>query len=132
VILVDSNVVLDLVLNDPIWGEWSQSKLDAAGASEQFAINDIVYAEVSIGYSSLADLDATMSTLRMQVAPIPRVALFRAGKAYRQYRSRGGAKTGVLPDSFIGAHAAVEGWPLLTRDPARIKTYFPSVNLITP
>jgi predicted nucleic acid-binding protein len=96
-ILIDSSVVLDLVLNDPNWAEWSQSKLEAADEDQRFAINEIVYAEVSIGYKNIADLEAMMAIWRLEFAPIPRQALFRAGKAYRQYKSRGGARTGVLP-----------------------------------
>jgi predicted nucleic acid-binding protein len=131
-ILVDSSVVLDLVLNDPNWGAWSQAALDNMGADSQFVINDIVYAEVSIGYQSCAELDIAISALGLLMAPIPKEALFRAGKAFRKYKARSGTKTGVLPDFFIGAHAAVEGWPLLTRDPARIKSHFPTVELIAP
>jgi predicted nucleic acid-binding protein len=132
VILVDSSVVLDLVLNDPNWGTWSQAALDNAGADNQFVINDIIYAEVSIGYQSVAELDIAISALGLQIAPIPKEALFRAGKAFRKYKARAGTKTGVLPDFLIGAHAAVEGWPLLTRDPTRVRSHFPTVELIAP
>jgi predicted nucleic acid-binding protein len=132
VILVDTSVVLDLVTDDPVWADWSQAMLDALAGNEEFVINDVVYAEVSVGYESIGDLDETMTAWRLRLAPIPRLALFEAGKAYRQYRARAGTKTGVLPDFFIGAHAAAEGWPLLTRDAARVRTYFPKVQLIAP
>lgn len=131
-ILVDTSVVLDLVMNDPIWGTWSQKALDSAGADDQFVINDIIYAEVSIGYQSIAELDIAIAALGLQIATIPKEALFRAGKAFRKYKTRAGTKTGVLPDFFIGAHADVEGWPLLTRDPTRVRSHFPTVELIAP
>lgn len=106
--------------------------LDAAGASEQIAINDIIYAEVSAGYEDIADFEAIISAWQLHVMPMPRLALFRAGKAYQRYRKQSGIKTGVLPDFFIGAHAAAEGWPLLTRDTDRVRSYFPETALIAP
>ena len=95
-------------------------------------INDIVYAETSIRYDRMEDLDAMLGEAMIEIATTPRPALFLAGKAFRQYRKAGGARTGVLPDFFIGAHAAVEGWLLLTRDVGRYRRYFPKVTLIAP
>jgi len=131
-ILIDTSVVLDLLLDDPRWGSWSQAQLETLSATEQFAINDIVYTEASIGFQEIDALDAALASLGLQMVQMPREALFRAGKAFRKYKSRDGVKTGPLPDFFIGAHAAAEGWPLLTRDAARIRSYFPSVTLIAP
>ena len=106
--------------------------LEAADAGDEIVINDVIYAEVSVGYHDIAQFDATLRAWRLNIMPMPRLALFQAGKAYRRYRSQGGTKTGVLSDFFIGAHAAAEGWPLLTRDTARIRSYFPDVALIAP
>jgi predicted nucleic acid-binding protein len=132
VILVDTNVVLDVLSDDDHWRTWSKARLISAARQDGLAINDIVYAELSIGYDDLAELEALLEEWKLQLLPIPRLALFQAGKAFRRYRQSGGIRTGVLPDFFIGAHALVEGRSLLTRDPARIKTYFPTVTLITP
>jgi hypothetical protein len=131
-ILVDTSVVLDLLSDDPRWGSWSQAQLETLSASDHFAINDIVYTEASINFQEMGALDAALASLGLETAQMPREALFRAGKAFRKYKARDGVKTGVLPDFLIGAHAAVEGWPLLTRDPGRVRTYFPTVTLIAP
>ena len=130
--LVDTNVLLDLVTNDTKWSDWSLAKLEEAALAGPLFINDIVYAEVSIRYRRMEDLDEMLVEAAIDVAPIPRPALFLAGKAYRQYRASGGTRSGVLPDFFVGAHAAVAGWPLLTRDAGRYRSYFPKVTLITP
>jgi predicted nucleic acid-binding protein len=131
-ILVDTNVLLDLVTNDPNWGDWSQQQLEAAALANELAINAVVYAELSIGFRQIEELDAMLDATGIGFEQMPKPALFLAGKAYRLYRQSGGGKTGVLPDLFIGAHAAVIGAPLLTRDPGRYRTYFPSVTLIAP
>jgi predicted nucleic acid-binding protein len=131
-ILVDTNVLLDLVTNDPRWAGWSQEQLDFAAARDEVAINDIVYAELSIGYSRIEELDDLIRGTRLISAPIPRAALFLAGKAFRRYRSAGGTKTGVLPDFFLGAHAVVSQSALITRDTGRYRTYFPAITLIAP
>ena len=102
-ILVDTNVLLDLVTDDPVWATWSQQQLDLASVQDQLAINDIVYAELSIGYRRIEQLDAMIAAAGLASAVIPRPALFLAGKAFQQYRSAGSRKTGVLPDFFIGA-----------------------------
>lgn len=131
-ILVDSNVLLDLVTRDPAWIEWSQRKLDGARGSPGLAINDVVYAEVSIGFDDMVTLDAMIADTGLQHLPVPRHALFLAGKAFREYRKARGSRTGVLPDFFIGAHAVAADMPLLTRDARRFRTYFPSLRLIAP
>lgn len=131
-ILVDTNVLLDLVTDDPDWSEWSLARLEEAALAGPIFINDIVYAETSIRYDRIEDLDAMLTQAMIEIAPTPRPALFLAGKAFRRYRAAGGSRTGVLPDFFIGAHAAIEGWPLLTRDATRYRRYFPKVALIAP
>ena len=130
--LVDANVLLDLVTNDAKWSDWSLARLEEAALAGPIFINDIVYAEVSIRYTQMEDLDEMLAQAVIDVAPTPRPALFLAGKAYRRYRASGGTRSGVLPDFFIGAHAAVAGWPLLTRDAGRYRSYFPKVTLIAP
>ncbi len=131
-ILVDTNVLLDLVTDDPWWAEWSQQQLDLASAQDQLAINDIVYAELSIGYVRMEHLDAMIRRAGLVNAAMPRPALFLAGKAFQRYRSAGGRKTGVLPDFFIGAHAVIADAVLITRDAARYRSYFPGIMLIAP
>ena len=130
--LVDTNVLLDLVTDDPDWSEWSLARLEEAALAGPIVINDVVYAETSIRYDRIEDLDAMLDQAMIGIAATPRSALFLAGKAFRRYRAAGGARTGVLPDFFIGAHAAVLGIGVLTRDPQRFQTYFPSVALVTP
>jgi predicted nucleic acid-binding protein len=132
VILVDTNVLLDLVTDDPDSSEWSLARLEEAALAGPILINDIVYAETSIRYDRIEDLDAMLAQATIEIAATPRSALFLAGKAFLRYRAAGGTRTGVLPDFFIGAHAAVEGWPLFTRDAARYRRYFPKVALIAP
>jgi predicted nucleic acid-binding protein len=131
-ILVDTNVLLDLVTDDPLWAEWSQQQLDLASAQDQLAINDIVYAELSIGFARMEPLDAMIRSAGLVNAAMPRPALFLAGKAFQRYRTAGGRKTGVLPDFFIGAHAVVADAVLITRDAARYRSYFPEIRLIAP
>jgi len=131
-ILVDTNVLVDLVTDDPLWGEWSQRQLDRAAAQDELAINDIVYAELSVGYSRIEELDAVIREVGLVTAAIPRVALFLAGKVFQRYRSAGGRRTGVLPDFFLGAHAVISDCVLITRDAARYRTYFPGIVLIAP
>lgn len=130
--LVDTNVLLDLVSDDPNWADWSIARLEAAALSGPLLINDVVYAELSIRYGRIEDLDAFVDAAGLEIAPMPRAALFLAGKVFTQYRKSGGSRTGVLPDFFIGAHAAVSERPLLTRDVGRYRTYFPSLTLIAP
>jgi predicted nucleic acid-binding protein len=132
VYLVDTNVLLDLVTDDSNWSEWSLARLEEAALDGPVVINDVVYAETSIRYERIEDLDAMLAEAMIKIAPTPRPALFLAGKVFRQYRAAGGVRTGVLPDFFIGAHAAVEGWSLLTRDARRYRTYFPKLTLVAP
>jgi predicted nucleic acid-binding protein len=116
VTLVDTNVILDLVTNDPGWSAWSIAQLEEAALKGPLCINDVAYAELSVRYDRIEDLEAMLDDAAIEVARTPREALFLAGKVFVQYRKSGGARTGVLPDFFIGAHAAVSGMPLLTRD----------------
>jgi predicted nucleic acid-binding protein len=130
--LVDTNVLLDIVTADPVWADWSVAALETAIAIGPAWINDVVYAEFSVRFVSIEGLDGVLADARIELAPMPRAALFLAGKAFLKYRAAGGVRTGVLPDLFIGAHAAACGWSLLTRDAARYRTYFPKIDLITP
>ena len=130
--LVDTNVLLDLVTNDAEWADWSQRQLEAAAVRGPLQINDVVYAELSVGFQRIEELDAVLAAAQIEMAPIPREALFLAGKVFQRYRAGGGSRTGVLPDFFIGAHAAVAGLPLLTRDVRRYRTYFPTLTLVAP
>jgi|SRR5580704_13786115 predicted nucleic acid-binding protein len=131
-ILVDTNVLIDIIESDPIWADWSQRYLDAASAIGEVAINDIIYAELSMGYQRIEELEQMMAQAAINLVPIPRAALFLAGKVFQQYRAAEGIRTGVLPDFFIGAQAAVMRVPLLTRDARRYRTYFTDIELIAP
>lgn len=131
-LLVDTNVLLDVLQDDPQWANWSIGQMRAQASIHQLVVNPIIYAEMSLSFSTLEGLDRTVSTLALALREIPRPALFIAAKAYAQYRKRGGTKLQVLPDFFIGAHAAVEGWPLLTRDAGRFTTYFPTLEVVAP
>src|SRR5690606_20802537 len=115
-----------------VWAAWSQAELEAAALLGPLGINDVVYAELSVRYRDIADLDAMIALAQLDHLPIPRQALFLAGKAFQAYRRTGGSRTGVLPDFFIGAHAAVAGLTLITRDAARYRTYFPNLAVRTP
>lgn len=130
--LVDTNVLLDVVTDDPVWADWSIEQLEAAALRGPLLINDVVYAELAVRYERIERLDAFLSEAGIDMASMPRAALFLAGKAFQKYRKAGGSRAGVLPDFFIGAHAAVEKLGLLTRDTARYRTYFPTVTLIAP
>jgi predicted nucleic acid-binding protein len=132
VTFVDTNVLLDLATNNPAWADWSVAQLEAASLAGPLLINDIVYAELAVRYQRIEDLDAFVEDAGLQLAPMPRAALFLAGKVFTQYRRAGGSRTGVLPDFLIGAHAAVQQLSLLTRDTGRYQTYFPTLKLITP
>ena len=131
-ILVDSNVLLDIFTADPDWSSWSQSALTDALLAGSVAINQLAYAEVSIAYLQAAELDAVLARLRIQRADLPWEAAHLAGQAFLKYRRQGGSRTAPLPDFYIGAHAQTSGWPLLTRDAKRYRTYFPEVSLIAP
>lgn len=131
-ILVDTNVLLDVFADDAEWSEWSQDRLDSASATDTLAINAVIYSELSIGFARIEELEAVIKEASLAIEDIPREALFLAGKAFLRYRRTRGTKRSVLPDFYIGAHAAVMQWPLLTRDAARYRTYFPTVSLIAP
>ena len=130
--LVDTNVLVDVLQNDPQWADWSMAQLQAQSKVHRLSINPIIYAELSLTFSTVEALDAVISRMEMDLLDIPKPALFLAGKAFVQYRRGGGARTYVLADFFIGAHAAVSGLPVLTRDTRRYQSYFPSINLVTP
>ena len=132
VTLVDSSVILDIVTEDPAWAEWSEGALARARDDGMLAINPIVYAEVSTGFDLIEDLDDVVPAEDFRREVLPYEAGFVAGKAYLAYRRRGGQKRSPLPDFYIGAHAAVRGYRLLTRDASRYRTYFPTVTLIAP
>lgn len=131
-LLVDTNVLVDVLQDDPQWAEWSISQLRAQAKIHELAINPVIYAEMSLSFLTIETLDAVVKKMQLTVREIPKPALFLAGKAFAQYRRRGGSKTQVLPDFFIGAHAAVQGWPLLTRDASRFRTYFPGMQVRAP
>ena len=131
-LLVDTNVLVDVLENDPDWADWSISRLRAQSQIHPLAINPIIYAELSLTFSTVEALDDTLDKLGLTIMELPRPALFLAGKAFVRYRRAGGKKSNVLADFFIGAHAAVIGCPLLTRDTKRYQRYFPSVKLIAP
>jgi predicted nucleic acid-binding protein len=130
--LVDSSVLLDVLTDDPEWADWSASELAFALDTGRLVISPVVYAEISVGFDRIEDLDDAVSPADFDREPLPYQAGFLAGKAFRDYRKRGGQRRSPLPDFYIGAHAAVRGYRLLTRDAARYRTYFPSVELICP
>lgn len=130
--LVDTNVILDILSDDPRWSEWSLRQLAQRAAMGPVIINEIVYAEMSARIEDQAEVERALHDFDLRFDRVPMRALFVAGKSYRRYRSSGGIRTGVLPDFFIGAHAHVLGCPVLTRDIRRYRTYFPDVLLITP
>ncbi len=130
-IIVDTNVILDVVQNDSVWGDWSQQQLERCSLRQPLCINAVIYAELSIAFSRIEELAAVLRDAQLAVTEIPHEALFLAGKVFLRYRRAKGAKSGVLPDFFVGAHAAVNGLAILTRDVGRYRTYFPSVELIS-
>jgi predicted nucleic acid-binding protein len=132
VILIDSCIVTDLADPESAWFEWSASTLERLDQNNTMVINPIIYAECSIGFTRIEEVEALFETLGFAMKPIPREALFLAGKAFLQYKRRKGEKSNVLPDFFIGTHAAVSGYPLISRDKGRFSTYFPGVELIIP
>lgn len=131
-VLVDSNVLLDLMTEDPVWYAWSAATVERIADRSRMVINAIIYAEVSVRYSSIEDLEDALPRGMLERATMPYEAGFLAGKAFLAYRRRGGEKRSPLPDFLIGAHAAVSGYHLLTRDAARYRAYFPRLTLIAP
>jgi len=131
-ILADTNVLLDVVTDDPVWEDWSQRQLDDAVLRDRLAIVPVVYAELSGAFVRYEEVDAFLGGTGIDLIEMPRQALFLACQVFKTYRSRGGPRTNALPDFFIGAQAVVLGAPLITRDIARYRTYFPTVELIAP
>lgn len=131
-ILVDTNVLIDVLEDDPVWADWSIQQLRAQSRAHDLVINPIIYAELSQTFSTFEALDEVVEKLGLVLQEIPRPALFLAGKAFVRYRKMGGGKSNVLADFFIGAHAAVKRLPLLTRDAKRYRNYFPTVELVVP
>ena len=131
-VLIDSCVLLDLFTDDPNWADWSENILDHYSQTNTMFINSIVYTEVSIGFNKIEELEKAIEQLRIKVLEIPREALFLTGKAFLKYRTNKGTKKTPLLDFFIGAHAAVSSFDLITRDMKKFRTYFPQVKLIHP
>ena len=131
-ILVDSNVILDILTEDPHWCAWSATQIENLGDTHSLAINPIIYAEISIRFSRIEDLDDALSTANFTRLPLPWDAAFLAGKVFMQYKKNQGTKHSTMPNFYIGAHAAIQSMQLLTRYTSRYKTYFPTVELISP
>jgi predicted nucleic acid-binding protein len=131
-VLVDSNVILDVAYEDPHWRAWSEAAIEQTAEESPLVINPIIYAEVSIGYARVEQVEAVLPANRFRREALPYEAAFLAGRSFLTYRRRGGTRTSPLADFYIGAHAAVRGYRLLTRDVARYRTYFPTVPLIAP
>lgn len=130
--LVDSNVLLDVLTEDPRWSSWSTEALADRAERDVLVINPIIYAEVSVGFGRIEDLDATLAPAIFHRAPLPWEGAFLAGKCFPAYRERGGRRSSPSPDFYIGAHASVSGMTLLTRDATRYRTYFPKLALVAP
>ena len=131
-ILVDSNVIIDVLTRDPSWKDWSEAALSDAADRDEIAINPIIYAEIASGFATMRELDHCLGVDAFRWLPLPYEAGFVAGQAFVEYRRRGGVRISPLPDFYIGAHAAVSGFVLLTRDARRYAGYFPKVRLISP
>ena len=131
-VLVDSNIILDIFLDDPDWADWSEDVLSEYSVRAPLYINPVIYAEISIGFKKIEELEAALSKGGFQMLEIPKEALFLAGKAFLKYKRSKGLKNSPLPDFYIGAQAAVLGLELITRDTKRFHTYFPTVNIISP
>ena len=130
--LVDSSALLDIFTSDPVWAEWSISELERAWAEGPVFVNPVIYSEISIRFSRIEDLEASLDESGLAWSEIPREALFLAGKAFLSYRKGGGQKNSPLPDFFIGAHAAVSDLVLITRDPGRVRKHFPTLRIVSP
>ncbi len=131
-ILIDSCILLDLFTNDPKWADWSESILDKYSQTNTLYINTIAYTEISIGFTKIEVLEEAIFQLGIKVLEIPREALFLTGKTFLKYRRNKGTQNSSLPDFFIGAHASIAMFTLVTRDVAKYKTYFPQINLVCP
>ncbi|MDX6252491.1 MAG: hypothetical protein QOF10_5851 [Kribbellaceae bacterium] len=131
-VLVDTCVLLDILTDNPTWSEWSATTVAAARDDGDLVINPIIYAEVSAGFERIEDVDAALPVTDFRREPLPYQAGFLAARAFVDYRRRGGALSSPLPDFYIGAHAAVSRYRIITRDTARFRTYFPGIELLTP
>ena len=131
-VLVDSCILLDLFTDDLTWGDWSGKILEKYSQTNTLYINSIVYTEISIGFKNIEEIDAVLEQMGIKVLEIPREALFLAGKTFLKYRRNKGSKHSTLPDFFIGAHASISSFDIITRDVSKYRTYFPKLNLITP
>lgn len=131
-ILVDSCVILDVFENDPVWYSWSVDILDHYSRTHRLCINPVIYTEISIGFKKIEELEEVISDCGFLFLPVPKEALFLAGKAFIRYRRKKGTKKRPLPDFYIGAHAAVSGLGLITRNVKRVRWYFPTVNIVSP
>jgi Predicted nucleic acid-binding protein, contains PIN domain len=132
VVIVDTNVLVDVLGDDPDWADWSITRMRELSSIHELAINPVIYAELSVTFDAVEDLDSAVSDLELKFVEIPRAALFLAGKAFVRYRKQRGAKANVLSDFFIGAQAAVMDCAILTRDTRRYRSYFPTVALVVP
>lgn len=131
-VLVDSNILIDIFSNSTDWFRWSRDQLTYLSGQTRLYINPIIYTEISIGFTKIEELENCLNLLPIQNQELPKEALFLAGKAFLSYRKNGGRKSATLPDFFIGAHGAVNKWSIITRDPKRMKFYYPSLNIISP
>jgi len=131
-VLVDSNVLIDIFTDDKRWFKWSRDTLTYLAQMTSLYINPVIYTEISIGFSRIEEFERCLDILPLKMAQPPKESLFLAGKAFLNYRRNSGTKSSTLPDFFIGAHAALNGWDIATRDPGRVKSYFPTVGLISP
>jgi predicted nucleic acid-binding protein len=130
--LIDTNVLVDIFANDPDWDAWSEAKVDAARHSGNLVINPLIYAEICGGYPTQRQADQALSTMVFRREHLPWDAAFNASRAYLAYRQSGGTKRSPLPDFYIGAHAEVKGYTLLTRDPSRYRQHFPTLRIVAP
>ncbi|HEY1305958.1 MAG TPA: type II toxin-antitoxin system VapC family toxin [Vicinamibacterales bacterium] len=130
--LVDSNVLLDVFTEDEMWGDWSGAMLADAARNGTLVINPIIYAEVSVRFEGIEDLDEALPTHYYRRVPLPFEAAFLAGQCFVSYRRRGGERRSPMPDFYIGAHAAIAGFTLLTRDARRYRAYFPKLRIVAP
>jgi predicted nucleic acid-binding protein len=131
-ILVDSNILLDIFTADQHWYEWSSTTLAESAEKTLLYINPVIYSEISVGFGRIEDLENALPSDYIQRADLPYEAAFLAGKCFLKYRKAGGTKHSPLPDFYIGAHAAIKGWSILTRDKGRYQSYFPSLHVIAP
>ncbi|RKX97145.1 MAG: DNA-binding protein [Spirochaetes bacterium] len=131
-VLIDSNILIDIFSDNPEWCDWSRDQLTLLSSSTLLFINPIVYSEISIGFEKIEELEECLAVLPLRMAELPEAALFLAGKAFLKYRRSKGTKNTTLPDFFIGSHAAVNNWAVITRDAKRMSYYYPGVKIISP